>query len=343
MLLLQCVSGSRAYGLDTAQSDTDIKGVFYLSEKKFFGLDYTEQVSSEGNDIVYYELKRFVELLMRNNPNILELLNTPHDCLLFKHPVIDLVRPEMFLSKLCLESFAGYAQSQIKKARGLNKKIFNPIDKERKNVSDFCYIIRSYNTIPLGAWLSESGYEQQDCGLVKIAHAKDIYALFHEGQGINMNLKGIYSGAEANDVSLSSIQLGLEPIAILSFNKDGYSTYCKDYREYWEWVSKRNDARYENTLEHGKNYDTKNMMHTFRLLRMSYEIATEKHINVRRTDRDFMFKIKNGAFLYDDLLKMADDLLGEIKEAYQKSDLQDAPDEQKVTELLYQMRKQLYK
>ncbi|MEM8892659.1 MAG: nucleotidyltransferase domain-containing protein, partial [Bacteroidota bacterium] len=30
LILLECISGSKAYGLDTPTSDTDIKGVFYL-------------------------------------------------------------------------------------------------------------------------------------------------------------------------------------------------------------------------------------------------------------------------------------------------------------------------
>jgi predicted nucleotidyltransferase len=54
VLLLQCISGSKAYELDTPQSDTDIKGVFALSEKEFYGLHYTEQVANPSNDIVYY-------------------------------------------------------------------------------------------------------------------------------------------------------------------------------------------------------------------------------------------------------------------------------------------------
>ena len=40
----------------------------------------------------------------------------------------------------------------------------------------------------------------------------------------------------------------------------------KSYREYGEWVGKCNDAHYQNILDYGKNYDAKNMMHTFRLL-----------------------------------------------------------------------------
>ena len=56
LLLLEAVSGSRAYGLATTESDTDIKGVFYLPKSMFYGMEYIPQISNETNDIVYYEL-----------------------------------------------------------------------------------------------------------------------------------------------------------------------------------------------------------------------------------------------------------------------------------------------
>ena len=340
-LLLQCISGSKAYGLDTPQSDTDIKGVFALDKRAFYGLHYTEQVANPTNDIVYYELKRFIELLVRNNPNILELLNTPSDKVLYKHPVMNLLQPAMFLSKLCLQTFAGYAQSQIKKAKGLNKKIFNPVDEKRKSILDFCYIIEGYAAIPLPIWLTRNHYMQEDCGLINIPHSRDMYAVFHQSQ-TKEKLFGICSGDNANDIQLSSIPEKPEPKAIMSFNKDGYSIYCKEYAQYWDWVNKRNDTRFQNTLEHGKNYDAKNMMHTFRLLNMAEEIAVEKQIHVFRKDRDFLFKIKNGEFLYDELVKMANGKIAKIEQLYTISDLPDMPDKAAVNKLLVQMREYLY-
>lgn len=341
--LLRAISGSKAFGLDTSTSDTDIKGVYYIPEREFYGLEYTPQVSNASNDITYYELKRFIELLEKNNPNIIELLNTPDDCILYRHPVMDMVKQELFLSKLCLDSFSGYALSQIKKAKGLNKKIFNPVEKERKSVEDFCFIIQSHQSIPLKKWLSEKRFFQEDCGLVKIAHIKDVYAIFHISQSKELKVNGIVSSKNSNDVSLSSIPLGIEPVSILSFNKDAYSIYCKQYREYWEWVAERNEHRYKKTLEHGKNYDSKNMMHTFRLLKMSYEIATQKKVIIKRHDRDFLFKIKNGDYEYDELIKMAEELMKKTKAAYSNSDLPDTPDKQKINTLLYDMRTNLYK
>ena len=122
-LLFKCISGSQAYGLALPHSDTDIKGVFVLPEREFYGLTYVDQVNNDTNDQMFYEIKKFVDLLSKNNPNILELLNTPDDCILHRHPLMDLIRPEIFLSRLCNQTFGQYAYAQIKKARGLNKKI----------------------------------------------------------------------------------------------------------------------------------------------------------------------------------------------------------------------------
>lgn len=47
LILLEAVSGSRAYGLATPESDTDIKGVFYLPRSLYYGLDYIRSACSK--------------------------------------------------------------------------------------------------------------------------------------------------------------------------------------------------------------------------------------------------------------------------------------------------------
>ncbi len=340
-ILLECISGSRAYGLDLPTSDTDIKGVFALSKKDFYGLTYTDQVNNETNDIVFYELKRFIELLVKNNPNLLDLLSSPEDCILFKDPVMNLIKPEMFLSRLCKITFGEYAMTQIKKAKGLNKKISNPIEKERKSVLDFCYVAKNQGAISLKDWLIEKGYDQSKCGLVKIAHMNDIYALFYDLHN-TFKFKGVIHKEAANEVALSSVPKEFKPEGILSFNRNGYSVYCKEYKEYWEWVEKRNNERYENTVAHGKNYDAKNMMHVFRLLDMAEEIALYKRVIVRRPNRDHLLSIRKGDFMYEDLVKQAEEKIESIHEIYEKSDLPDAPDLNRAENLLVAMRESLY-
>jgi len=341
LILLECISGSKAYNLEVHTSDTDIKGVFYLPKEHFYGFQYIPQITNPTNDIVFYEIGRFLDLLTKNNPNILELLETPRNKIIFKHPLIERIKTKDFLSKKCKDTFGGYAFTQVRKARGLNKKIVNPMTKEKKTVIDFCYILNKQGSISLKQWLAENDKQQNRIALVGIPHFKDTYGLYYD-ENNKLGYKGIMKKESATSVLLSSIPKNEEPITHLQFNQDGYIKYCKDYKQYWEWVADRNESRYENNVQHGKNYDSKNMMHTFRLLEMAEEILTEEKIKVNRKDRDALLKIRNGEYQYDELIEMANKKMILVERAYKNSNLQEEPNYAKVEKLLVEIRKELY-
>lgn len=341
LLLFEAISGSRAFGLATENSDTDIRGVYYLPKEDFFGLNYIPQISNETNDLTYYEIGRFVELLQKNNPNILEILASPEDCILYKDPLMDLLKTEDFLSKLCKNTFAGYAVSQIKKAKGLNKKIVNPIDKERKSILDFCFILEGQGSVPLKKWLDEDDLSQENCGLINIDHTKGIFALFYDESG-TLGYKGIIQNEEANQVSVSSVPKDEKPVAYLFCNLDAYSVYCKEYREYWKWVAERNEDRYNVNQTHGQNYDSKNMMHTIRLLQSCEQIFKTLSLTIRVENRDELLDIKAGNQSYENVMEKAENLIQSIENHYSTSPLPDAPDLEKTTKTLVQIREKLY-
>ncbi|MGG1923548.1 nucleotidyltransferase domain-containing protein [Chryseobacterium sp. NRRL B-14798] len=341
LLLFEAISGSRAFGLATENSDTDIRGVYYLPREDFFGLNYIPQISNETNDLTYYEIGRFVELLQKNNPNILEILASPEDCILYKHPLMDLLKTEDFLSKLCKDTFAGYAVSQIKKAKGLNKKIVNPIDKERKSILDFCFILDGQGSVPLKKWLDEDGLSQEKCGLINIDHTKGMFALFYDESG-TLGYKGVIQNEEANQVSVSSVPKEEKPVAYLFCNLDAYSVYCKDYREYWKWVAERNEDRYNVNQTHGQNYDSKNMMHTIRLLQSCEQIFKTGSLTIRVNNRDELLDIKGGNQSYENVMEKAENLIESIESHYSTTTLPDSPDLEKTTKILIQIREKLY-
>ncbi len=338
-LIFETIIGSKAYGLNTANSDTDIRGVFVLPKELYYGLEYTAQVNNETNDIVYYELKRFVELLSNNNPNILEMLAVPKDCILYQHSLMQYITTDLFLSKKCEGAFANYAFTQIKKASGLEKKVMNPMEEIRKTVLDFCYVQVGNQSFSIKEFFAKNNYLQKNCGLAKIDHFRDCYYLYYSTEN---SYYGVIKNEEANEVHLTNIPKGEMPIGILFFNKDGYSIYCKQYREYWDWVAKRNEERYKGTINHGKKYDAKNMMHVFRLLYMAKEIAKERKINVWRNDREFLLNIKAGKYEYDDLVTQATDLKNELPQLFEASTLQNEPDVEVINELLIKMRNEFY-
>ncbi|GAB3845828.1 hypothetical protein GCM10028822_04930 [Hymenobacter terrigena] len=344
LILFEAISGSRAYGTNLPHSDTDLKGVFILPEDQFFGLDYIPQIANETSDEVFYELRRFVELLLKNNPTVLELLGTPTDCIIYKHPLFEQFQVADFLSKLCRQSFAEYAVAQIRKAKGLNKKINNPEPPARKSVLDFCYVTAGAGAQPVATWLARHGYAATQCGLANVPHLTDLYALFVDATpGRTLGYRGLVRDADTSqDVLLSAVLKGEEPVAYLSFNRNGYSSYCRVFREYWDWVEKRNAERYQNTVQHGKNYDAKNMLHVFRLLQMAEEIAMSGELKVRRPNREFLLQIRSGEFGYEQLVADAEHLVARVETAFASSVLPDAPDRYAAEQLLRQVRRAFY-
>lgn len=341
LLLFECISGSRAYGLATPKSDIDLKGVFYLPRDLFYGLSYIPQVSNESNDEVYYELGRFMELLIKNNPNILEMLASPADCVLYKHPIMDRLHLNMFLSKNCRETFGGYAITQVRKAKGLKKKMVNPMPQKRASVLDFCYVLEGYTAVNLKSWLEKKNYRQEQCGLVNIPHAKGMFALFYDAES-KFQYKGIALNEFANEVSLSSIPKEAQEIGYLSFHAESYSMYCKEFKEYWDWVDKRNEDRYLDNKQHGKDYDAKNMMHTIRLLQVTEELLKTGELQVNRPNREELLAIRSGKFEYSALLAQAEMLIQKIDSAYAQTKLPESIDHQQLENILIEMRTELY-
>jgi len=127
-IIYKVVSGSHAYGLSTPKSDIDIRGVYINPSSEYLRLqEPAGQISDNKQDIQYYSLKRFFELAQTANPNIIELLWMPEDCIKIKTPIMDklIENRDLFISKKCFHTHSGYAYAQIKKAKGQNKKVHN--------------------------------------------------------------------------------------------------------------------------------------------------------------------------------------------------------------------------
>lgn len=337
LLLLDVVSGSHAYGTQTSQSDIDCRGVFVAPDSFHAGMDSVEQVADERNDEVYFELTRFFQLLEKNNPGALEILYSPQDCIRYKHPAFDLIDPRLFLSKLCEKSFSGYAEMQIKKARGLNKKMVNPQPELRKHLREFCHVLEAQGSVPLGVWLERMRMDERNCGLVAVNHAPSTYALFHDER---QNYRGIFSPKDDAAVVCSSVPIEAHPVAWLNCNIDAFKAHCRAHREYWQWVEERNEERYRTNKEHGMEYDTKNIMHTFRLLDMALEIAREGVVRVRRPNAPWLLEIREGKLSYEEILTQAEERLDEIRIAFEKSPLPAEPDRDKISDLLREVQEE---
>lgn len=115
-VIFRVVVGSRAYGLDTDASDTDLRGIYLAPldlHLSLFGAP--EQFEDNAAQTCYWELQKFIVMALKANPNILECLYSP---LVEKTtPLAErlLALRESFLSQMIFQTFNGYALSQFKK------------------------------------------------------------------------------------------------------------------------------------------------------------------------------------------------------------------------------------
>lgn len=335
LLLFDSIAGSHAYGTAIDGSDEDRRGVFVSPRSFIDGLDAIEQVADDRNDQVYYELGHFVSLLLKNNPNALELLAMPEDCIRYRHPLFDWLDPAIFLSKLCAKTFGEYAMGQIRKARGLNKKIVNPQPEKRLALLDFCHVPHGQGSMPVLEWLADRNLDPRKCGLTSVQHAAGMFAVYHDPAAA---YRGLVSPKDPDALIFTSVLKEAEPIGWMQFNHDAFRTHCKAHREYWEWVGQRNEERFSNNAQHGRGYDSKNLLHTIRLLDMAGEIAREGVLRVRRPNRDFLLSVRAGDFAYEDLVGRAEQQLAGVMADFEASGLQDQPDRVRVNRLLVEIR-----
>lgn len=197
-LVYEYIRGSHAYGLATETSDVDTAGVYILPIDHLLGLpgSYQSQISDEKGDTVWYELSRFLELLGKSNPTVLESLFIPDDCIIYEHPIIKKIKQysELFLTKKCFAPFGGYAVSQIKKAHGYKKKIVSPVT-TRRGILDFCYTFQykdSQGSTKIENWLSHRGLHQEFCGLVNVPNMIGTYGVYYDW-GAHFQKTGITS------------------------------------------------------------------------------------------------------------------------------------------------------
>lgn len=129
--------GSHAYGTNTKDSDFDVYGfaippkemVFPHLSGEIFGFgrqtkrfDVWQQhhimLDKQEYDFSVYGIVAYFQLLMENNPNIIDSIFTPQNCILHITSVGNIVREnrKKFLHKGSYHKFKGYAFSQLHKA-----------------------------------------------------------------------------------------------------------------------------------------------------------------------------------------------------------------------------------
>ena len=326
-LLYEYIRGSHLYGLNNEDSDVDTSGVFILKKEALLGLgmDFQELIADSRNDTTWYEIGKFMSMLTTSNPSVIESLFVPEDKVLTKpNPALEplFANRNEFITKQCFKPFVSYAIEQIRKARGLNKKIVNPVH-ERLTPFDFAYTFYKQGSTKIKDWLENRGLDKDFCGLVHIPNMHDTDGVYYdwgahfERDGINTFLDienknpmmdsfvcDFYDiddpdkaneWFEKNKEVLHYRGMCLEKATDMRCSSVAkgekpivYMVYnesgFKDHcRKFKEYKDwEKNRNPKRYESNLDKNYDSKNMMHCMRLIHMGYEIATGQGIILDR-------------------------------------------------------------
>lgn len=425
LLLYEFVRGSVSQGINTPLSDIDHGGVYLAPAEQLLGLglDYQDEIKDAKGDDDWMELNKFMRLLLKSNPTVLESLFIDDKYVLYEHPIMTEIKKHRneFITKECFSGFIGYSCEQIKKCRSLKKLFVQPIV-ERKTVLDFCYTFYRQGSTKIENWLDYRGLKQKYCGLVNIPNMMETIGVYYDwgNHFLNENIHieelygaynniGTYSTTDiitkmkkstndseklkleedlkkchmcnmvefimdfyhlddmfalrdwyyeqspigykgivnekgtSNELRLSSVAKDEKPVCYMTYNKNAFSSHCKDYKEYKDWEKNRNPVRY--LQNKGKQFDRKNVAHAIRLMHMGIEIARGEGVKVDRTniDRDFILNIRNGNSSYEDIISYLENKKIEMEDAMTSSTLPEKIDIEKINNLLIEIRKrQLY-
>jgi predicted nucleotidyltransferase len=342
------LSGSHGYGLNRPESDYDYRGVFIAPKRYYLGFDSIEQKDSgwdepgifpfidNNQDTVIYELRKVLHLLAGTNPNVLELLwltNYPFLSDVGQHLIN---HRDLFLSKKVKHTYSGYAFAQIKKMETHRKWLLNPPTK-KPIPSDFGIVDETHLIKDeLNAFL-EYLYILIRGKIEFLEESEELYKLLTA----DIDFKGVLKQYALSDDALEYTQNlthSRKDFIQLLQKSQSYQIALREWKAYISWQENRNPARAE--MEKKSGYDLKHGMHCIRLLRSGLEILKNGRIIVDRRlagDADDLKAILRGDYNYEQLMKMAEDLVKELDVFYHKSSLPHRPDLEKINNLCMEL------
>lgn len=312
-IILLGLGGSYAYGTNTESSDIDCRGVALNSKKEILLGNGFEQVENKETDTVIYSFTKIVNLLSNCNPNVIEILGLKPEHYLYISPIGKelLENKKLFLSKKAVNSFGGYANSQL---RRLDNKAVRLVGQEQRER----HILNSINNASVN--FKERYFQYPNDAIKLYIDKSDSEDLDSE---IYMDVK--YTKYPLRDYKAMWSEM---------------NNVVKDYSK----IGKRN----KHAIEHGKL--GKHMMHLIRLYMMCLDILENKEIvTYREKEHDLLMSIRNGDYLDNnrqpipEFFEMVDDFEKKMEYAKENTDLPDKPNYKAIQEFVMSVNERIVK
>lgn len=312
-IILLGLGGSHAYGMEHKDSDLDVRGIALNSKSEVLLSNDFDQVVDTPTDTTIYSFNKIITLLSSNNPNTVELLGLKPEHYLYLSDIGRelLDNRKMFLSKICIKSFAGYSQSQLRRMENKANRLVGQAQNEE-------YIFKS---------IQNAKYD-----------FKNRY-FPHDESDVNLYIdKAVQEGYETEifmDINLKHYPLR-DWAGMWNEMKSIVSSYNK--------IGKRN----EKAISHDKL--GKHMAHLLRLYMMCIDILEkEEIITYRAKEHDLLMSIRNGEYLDENRQPIPEfyDLLNEYEKRFEyakeNTSLPDKPDYKRINEFVMSVNERVVK
>lgn len=309
--------GSSAYGVSTGSSDIDVYGVCLPPKGICFPhLDgYIEGFSNNiprfdqwqehhvvkddkhEYDFSVFNLIKYFKLCMDNNPNMIDSLFSPRNCIMHITLAFEHVRESrhIFLHKGCYQKLKGYAFSQLHKMKSKDYK------EEVDRIRDF----ELFHNIPF-----ETTFKQLEAHIVK-------------RREMNVDKSEVANNSGLLETKEFEVR---DPLFQLS-DKD-----LNDYSIIYSDGMKKS-KRFEDRKI--RQFDTKYAYHLVRLLSQCEQILVEEDLCLNvKTRREHMKAVRNGEVTESELMNWFHAKEITLEELYRKSTLRQKPDEDLIKQLL---------
>ena len=360
-VMLLTFGGSHSYGTNGPTSDIDIRGITAPTKEDILGVDFVLQDYDKGNknlifgsrgfeqyndattDTVIYSLDKILKLLYKCNPNTIEILGCKPEHYAHISPAGQLLldNRHLFLSKLAVGSFSGYARQQFYRLKNALARDSMALVEKQFYMIDV--INRMYRHL-------EDSYPTFERGFV------DFYVTDLDGNKIYIDkelvlldeLCFVYKGeivsacqAKNYNLDLNNTDLRVDINIKNMQTKDIagiYNEISAVLKDFSDHLGHRNQKKDDYHLN-------KHAMHLVRLYLMCFDIL-EKHeiITYREEDLELLLKIKDGYYQQEDgnyrpeFYQLVDEFERKLKELAKTTTLPDRPDEKAIQALTMQIK-----
>lgn len=310
-IIFLTLGGSYAYGTNVEGSDVDIRGCALNRKEEILTGQNFEQFVNADTDTTIYSFNKLVKLLLNCNPNTIELLGCLPEHYMYVSPIGRemLDNRDMFLSKRCVQSFGGYAYSQL---RRLDNKAVRTVEQEAREqhiLNSIRNASQSYSErfleMPEDAirlYIDKSDQEEYDSEIFMDVHLTHYPLRDYKGMWSDMN------------------------------------NIVKDYAN----IGRRNSR----AAEHGKL--AKHMMHLIRLYLMCMDILDNGEIvTYREKDLPLLMSIRNGDYLDENdqpipsFFELVETLQADMQSAAERCDLPDKPDMNRINRFVMSVNERI--